>query len=135
MSEYIDFGVWAPSEAVFWQTWIDAGICTAPHVFAAAYAGIQTNAATWPGIVETAEGEPVPGWHTNVRVAGPLVAAFTAGRPATGTVWERTNAAAVFGLTSQPADPDTGFPAGMRSSSGVTYCDPSAFASPSNVWA
>jgi hypothetical protein len=129
----ITFGVWAPSEAVFWQAWIDRGICTAPGVFAPQYAGIETT-HSWDGIV-TRNGAPVPGWHTNVRLSGALEAQFTAGKPQEGTIWERTHAAVVFGLTLQEADPETGFPAGMRSAAGVVYADPSAFSSPSNVWA
>lgn len=145
----IRFGVWAPSEAEFWSSWVARGICTEPGVFAPAYAGcLQTTARTWPGVVfrtqpvvdvETHEivtpAEVVPGWHCNVIVTGALVEQFTAGCPATGTIWERTHAAAVFGLTEQPEDPETGFPAGMRSAAGVTYCDAEAFTSPANVWA
>lgn len=147
MRDHLDFGVWAPSEAAFWDTWIARGICTAPGVYAPAYAGMIDTTADWSGIVVASppidgpDGNVltpavlVPGWHTNVRVSGPILAAFTAGRPATGTIWERTNAAAVFGLTPQAADPATGFPAGMRTASGITYADPSAFSSPSNIWA
>ena len=139
----IQFGVWAPDEATFWASWIARGICTAPHVFAPQYSGIETT-HSWDGIVTKQTGTdenglpimtPVPGWHTNVRLSGPLEAQFTAGLPQTGTIWERTHAATVFGLTLQDADPETGFPAGMRSSAGVVYADPSAFSSPSNVWA
>lgn len=53
----------------------------------------------------------------------------------TGSIWERTHAAEAFQLTLQPADPETGFPAGMRSPSGVVYADGEHFSSPSNVWA
>lgn len=127
------FGVWAPSEQAFWDSWIARGICTEPLVYAPGYEYIETT-HTWDGIVYR-DGAPVPGWHTNVRVSGPLEAQFTAGLPQTGTIWERTHAATVFGLTLQEADPETGFPAGMRSAAGVTYADASAFSSPSNVWA
>lgn len=130
----IAFGVWAPDEATFWQSWIDAGICSAPNVFTPEYRGIEVT-TTWPGIVINGEGEPVPGWHCNVRVVGPLEAEFTYGLPQEGTIWERTWAAEVFGLTPQESDPVTGFPAGYRNGSGVTYADPAAFLSPSNVWA
>jgi len=139
----IIFGVWSPDESTFWQSWIDRGICTAPKVFAPSYRYIETT-HTWDGIVKKQTGvdqdgnpimEAVPGWHTNVRVSGPLEAQFTAGKPSTGTIWERTHAAAVFGLTYEAADSVTGFPEGMRSSAGVVYADASAFNSPSNVWA
>ena len=144
----IHFGVWASSEAVFWDSWINAGIATAPYVLAPQYAPfIQTTAGSWHGIivktpavldgngVEITPAVMVPGWHCNVRVFGALEASFKAGCPTEGTIWERTHAAQAFGLSLQPADPETGFPAGMRSPSGVVYADASAFTSPSNLWA
>ena len=48
-------------------------------------------------------------------------------------LWDRTWAAEVFGLTAQPADPETGFPAGMRNTAGVTYADPMDIHTPTNV--
>lgn len=133
------FDVWAPSAQVFWQSWIDAGICSAPGVYRAPYAGcVETTAdnplTAWPGIVFR-EGVAVPGWHVNVRVGGVIEASFRAGCPDVGTIWETTHAAEAFSLTRQAADPVTGFPAGMRSSSGVVYADAAAFSTPSNVWA
>lgn len=131
----IEFGVWAPDQDTFWSTWIAAGIATEAGLLAASYADcIQTTAGSWDGIVSHA-GVPVPGWHCNVRVFGALEAQFTAGLPQTGSIWERTRAAQVFSLTQQPADPVTGFPAGMRSQTGVVYADAADFTSPSNVWA
>ena len=70
-----------------------------------------------------------------MRVFGALESSFKAGCPEVGTIWERTHAAQAFGLSLQPADPVTGFPAGMRSPSGVVYADTNDFSSPSNVWA
>jgi len=139
------FGVWSPDQSTFWQSWIGAGIATEPGVLAPTYAQcVQTTADSWHGIVAKQTGtdgdgnpvlEPVPGWHCNVRVFGAVEAQFTAGLPQTGSIWERTRAAQVFGLTEQPADPETGFPAGMRSPAGVVYADCNDFSSPSNVWA
>lgn len=141
----ITFGVHAPSQDAFWSTWIAAGIATEPGVLAPSYAEcIQTTADSWHGIVTRQTGmddegnpihEPVPGWHCNVKVFGSLAAMFTAGCPADGDIWRRTHAAEAFGLTLQDADPETGFPAGMRSPAGVVYADASHFSSPSNVWA
>lgn len=131
----IHFGVWAPDQETFWQSWIDAGICTAPGEYAPGYAGmIDTTWPSWDGVV-VKNGVPVAGWHTNVRVWGALEVQFTHGLAQTGSIWERTHAAQVFGLTPEEADPVTGFPAGMRSPTGVVYADASAFTSPANVWA
>lgn len=125
----IDFAVWAPSKEIWLQSWIAAGILDADGNAAPGYSDrIETTADTWPGIILKA-GEPVAGWHCNVRVAGTLAAQF----PSTEAAWQW--AIATFGLTQQPADTVTGFPAGWRSPQGVTYCDPASFSSPSNVWA
>lgn len=135
MTQSIQFGCWAPDEATFWNTWVAAGIATKPNVLAPGYDNcIQTTADSWHGIV-TRDGVAVPGWHCNVRVFGALAAQFTAGCPPDGSIWERTRAADVFGLTYHDADAETGFPAGMRTATGVIYADASDFRSPSNVWA
>lgn len=131
----IDFCVWAPDEATFWQSWIDAGICTAPRVFAPEYPGIIVSDETSQGWKATRSGAPATGWHANIRVSGPLVAEFTYGLEQIGSIWDRTWAAEVFLLAAQDADENTGFPAGMRNSVGVTYADPAALSSPSNIWA
>jgi hypothetical protein len=131
----ISFGVWAPDEATFWASWIGAGIATEPGRLAPSYAEcIQTTADSWDGIVSR-NGVAVPGWHCNVRLFGAVEAMFRAGCPADGDIWQQTHAAQAFGLTDQPADMETGFPAGMRSPSGVVYADVHEFTSPSNVWA
>lgn len=146
MSE-IRFGVWAPSKAVFVQSWLDAGIFdldaeTGDPRVAPAYTGIETNMASWDGLVSrTPGGVAVPGWHTNVVVYGPaLIAQFTYGLPQTEvdgnllSVWQRTHAATAFGLTYRDANAETGFPAGYQSAEGVTYADAAAFTSPANVF-
>ena len=100
----IDFGVWAPDEQTFWQSWIDAGIGNfydddnnvtrfgdGQWRYAPEYRGIQTT-TSWSGIITKTpavldeNGEVVtpavlvPGWHTNVRVYGKdLIAQFTQG--------------------------------------------------------
>ena len=147
---HIDFAVWAPDEATFWASWVAAGICTEPGVLAARYQGVECSALMgWPGIIMKSqpvydgdgkllqEAVVVPGWHCNVRVTGDLVHAFTAGLEQTGPdglplpIWDRTWAEYVFPLTEQPADPETGFPAGYRSAQGVTYADAADIKSPS----
>ncbi len=162
MSNPILFGVWAPDAATFWQSWVTAGICTAPNVFTPEYAGkLQLSTQTEQGWTPTrATGQmitdamgnlvpervPVSGWHCNVKVHDPaLIAMFTHQLPQTDQdgkllpLFERTWAGEVFQLTEQPADPTTGFPAGMRNSSGVTYADltpgVTPFKSPTNTWA
>lgn len=139
----IHFGVWAPDEETFWQSWIEAGIVEVvdgQRRYKAPYAGHIDTTTSWDGRVRK-EGVVVPGWHTNVRVWGPLEAQFAQGLPQYDEdghllpVWQRTHAAAYFGLTQQPADEATGFPAGYRSAAGVTYADVADFSSPSNVWA
>lgn len=150
----IAFAVWSPDEATFRQSWIDAGILKNDpgYQFEAAYQGVEITATQgWSGvIVKTppvfdAEGaiitpaELVPGWHCNVYVTGPLVEQMTQGLPQTDAdgnllnVFERTHAVQMFGLTQQPADPVTGFPAGYRNSVGVTYADMRDIATPANV--
>lgn len=136
----INFGVWAPSQEVFWQTWIDAGICSAPGEYLPPYAGgVDTTASSWDGIVYK-NGVTVPGWHCNVRVFGNLADQMTQGLEmcdAEGnlkSVWDRTHARAFFQLTLEPENEETGFPAGYRSVTGVTYADASDFSSPTNVF-
>lgn len=132
----IYFGVWAPSEQVFWQSWIDAGICNEQRVFAQGYAGyIDISDQTVQGWIPTRDGVVIPGWHANIRVWGALEAEFTYGRPQTGSVWDRTWAKEIFLLQEQPASEETGFPAGYRNSVGVTYTDSTDFTNPRNVWA
>lgn len=136
----IQFGVWAPNEQVFWDTWKDAGIVSAPYEYLAPYAGgIETNSNAWDGVVYK-NGSPVPGWHTNVRVYGALEDFARAGKPQIDSegnplgIWLSTRASELFSLTFQEADPVSGFPEGMRSSSGVTYADSRDFSSPSNIF-
>lgn len=149
----IDFAVWAPDEATFWAGWIAAGIVDADHNPTAEYRnGFVISDQTSQGWVPTRptgavddDGnpimEPVPGWHANVRVYGDLAAEMTYGLAQTDAdgnvldVFDRTWATNIFSLTEQPSDPVTGFPAGFRNTSGVTYCDVRDLSSPSNVWA
>lgn len=85
--------------------------------------------------------ENVPGWHCNARVFGSLEQQFIYGLNQTDAngnlldIFDRTWAAEVFQLSEQPEDPETGFPAGYRNNTGVTYTDSRNFSSPSNVWA
>lgn len=152
MTHTLDFAVWAPDADTFWNSWIAAGICTAPYEFTAEYPGITISDQTSQGWTPTratgqtdANGnairEPVPGWHANVRIVGGLVWQFTNGLPQTdenGAVldlFQRTWATMVFSLTQQPTDPVTGFPAGYRNADGVTYCDTRDIRTPTNVFA
>lgn len=152
-SEHIDFAVWAPNEVTFWASW-DAGgvteVVDGERRLTRDYPGIEVS-ASWGGIIVktpevidaqgnvTTPAVLVPGWHCNVRVTGPLVAEMTYGLPqfdADGELlplFDRTWAAEAFQLTEQTADAATGFPAGYRSVSGVTYADPREISTPANV--
>jgi hypothetical protein len=132
----IDFGIYASDEETFWQSWRDAGIVDENNNFLPEYSdGIQLS-TSWGGQIDG-----VPGWHCNARVYGPLEAEFTYGLDQTDEhgqlldIFERTWANMVFSLTEQPVDEATGFPAGWRNDTGVTYTDTQNFSSPSNVWA
>lgn len=152
----IDFAVRAPDEATFWQAWENAGIvgydAEGNRVLAPEYREIAISSQTSDGWVPTRDSgrvdedgnaimEPVPGWHANVRVHGDLALQMTAGLPQYDDdgnlldVFQRTHAVQVFGLTEQPADAVSGFPAGYRNSTGVHYADTAHLKSPSNVWA
>lgn len=133
----ITFAVWAPDEATFRQSWINAGILADEpgYVFTSEYPGIEVTATQgWSGII----GEIV-GWHCNARVTGPLVAEMTYGLDqydesgALRSVFDRTWAVQIFSLIEQEADPATGFPAGYRNTTGVTYADVRDITTPSNV--
>jgi len=151
----IDWGMWAQDEETARQSWIARGILKDEPgwVFTANYHGIQIT-TSWGGqIVKTpavldaqcnvvTPAQMVPGWHANCRVTGVVEEAMTAGLPqhdADGKLlplWERTWASYIFGLTEDDVNPVTGFPSGYKNSTtGVKYCDPSLFRSPSNVWA
>ena len=131
----IEFGIWAPDRDTLIQSWEDAGILDADGAFTPEYPGVQWT-DSWSGAIEG-----IAGYHCNVRVSGPLVAEMTYGLNQTDAdgnllnVFDRTWAAQIFQLTDQPADETTGFPAGMRNGTGVTYCDIRDFRTPSNVWA
>lgn len=132
----IDFAIWAPDEATFWQSWIDAGICLAPHEFSPEYPGIIVSDQTSQGWVPTKLGVPVTGWHANVRVSGTVADQFTYGRPQEGDIWDRTWAAEVFLLETKGKDIVSNFPYGYTNKkTGVTYADINALSSPTNVWA
>lgn len=129
------FGVRAPNKETFVQSWIDAGIWTAPHEYTAEYQGIFCNMDTWPGIIEG-----IDGWHTNVIVYGqPLLAEFTYqldqydDEGNLKSIWDRTWASAIFNLTWQEEDLENRFPAGYRNDIGIMYADSTVFKSPSNI--
>jgi len=137
----LDFAVWSPDEATFWSSWISAGICTAPREFSPEYPGMQITDQTSQGWTPVDnDGATVPGWHANVRVSGPLVAEMTYGLPQVGedgqvlSIFDRTWATHIFALTEQPQDHVTGFPAGYRNATGVTYCDVRDIKTPTNGW-
>lgn len=136
----IEFAVWAPDRDTFWNSWIKAGICSAPSEYLPPYRNcVTTMDEAWDGTVFK-NGELIPGWHTNVWVQGDLEDLMRAGKPqcdANGdpvSLWESTRAMDFFQLTLQPADPVTGFPAGRRSASGVVYADVRDFSSPANMF-
>jgi hypothetical protein len=148
----LTFGIWSPDEATFWTSWRNRGIVDAQNNFMPEYSnGIQLT-TSWGGqVVKTpavmdgttvvTPAVMVPGWHCNARVFGSLEQQFIYGLNQVDEngqlldIFDRTWAAEVFGLTEQPADPDTGFPAGWRNGVGITYTDSRNFSSPSNVWA
>lgn len=151
----IDFAMWASDEETARQSWIAAGILENKPgwQFTPNYPGIQVTLSWGGAIVKTpavldenrnvvTPAVMVPGWHANVCVSGTVAEAMTANLPQTDAdgklleLWTRTWAAYIFGLTEVETDPVTGFPTGFRNSaSGVKYCDPVLFKSPSNVWA
>jgi len=148
----IAFGVWSPDEATFWQSWRDAGIVDENRNFLPEYSnGIQLTTswggqvvktpAVMDGMTVVTPAVMVPGWHCNCRVYGALEYQFThtlAQTDAEGNlldIFQRTWAAEVFKLIEQPENAETGFPAGYRNDTGVTYTDSRNFSSPSNVWA
>jgi hypothetical protein len=158
----IEFGVWAPSKAAFYSAWETAGIgqlVDGVWEYNAPYAGgIQTTAESWSGVVVQtpgtydAEGNEITppvlvnGWHCNVRVhSQALIDQFTDGLDQYETdgegnqvlkdVFDRTNAATIFSLSSEAANGTTGFPAGQINASGIVYTDKRNFTSPANVWA
>jgi hypothetical protein len=148
----INFGIWAPDEATFWQSWQTAGIVDENRNFKPEYSEIQITAGAWGGqVVKTpavmdgttvvTPAVMVSGWHCNARVFGSLEQQFIYGLNQTDQdgnlldIFDRTWAAEIFQLTEKPEDPETGFPAGYRNNTGVTYTDSRNFSSPSNVWA
>ncbi|MDH3194992.1 MAG: hypothetical protein OEL78_01620 [Hyphomicrobiales bacterium] len=149
----IIFGLWAPDRATWEASWRTAGILDDENQLLPPYSScVDHTADTWHGLIEKKpavydeNGEEihpsilVPGWHCNVRVWGAVEAQMIAGRPRVGedgqllSLFERTHAVAVFGLTPRPADTKTGFPAGYRSVEGIVYADAAVFSSPSNVY-
>lgn len=142
----LTFAVRAPDSDTFWNSWITAGICTAPHEYTEAYRD-HIEVRDWgSGQISTTsivDGEPVttikPGWFCNCRVTGALVAEMTYGLNQFDqdgnllSIFDRTWATNVFSLTEQPADPESGFPTGYRNSTGVHYADMADIATPYEV--
>jgi hypothetical protein len=137
----LDFAVRSLDEKTFWQSWIDAKICTAPYVFTPEYPGIHISDQTTHGWVPVdKEGGPVPGWHCNVRVVGPLVDEMTYGLEQFDkegnllSIFARTWATHIFQLKYREKDEASGFPAGYRNETGVSYCDIRDINTPTNGW-
>jgi hypothetical protein len=142
----ITFAVHAPDAETFWASWITAGIALSPHVYAPGYTD-HIEVRDWgSGTITTTtivDGEPVtvtkPGWFCNCRVTGSLVAEMVQGLAQTDengnllSVFDRTWAPQIFSLTEQPADPESGFPAGYRNSTGIHYADMKDIATPYEV--
>lgn len=77
----------------------------------------------------------IEGHHVNIRVWGDFAKMVTAGRPAEGTIFERTNVLGMIpGLKWEPLK-DDGVPAGYMGPMGVKLFDPASVNSPSRVWA
>lgn len=138
----INFCVLSPDEEIFWNSWIAAGICSAPREFTEEYQDhIQISDQTSQGWAPVKDDNVVPGWHANVRVGGVLEQQFTYGLSQTDEngnllpLFDRTWAAEIFQLTPTEIDPVTGFKSGYQNASGVRYADASEWATPANVWA
>lgn len=144
----ISFAIHAPDEDTFWQSWIDAGICTAPHQYTSDYEDCVQVHDWGSGRVPTwgtdGEGKPIitghkQGWFANAYVTGNVERAMVAGKPQhdeNGTlldVMERTWALLVFSLTWQDRDQVTNFPAGYRNEAGICYTDTRNILTPYNV--
>lgn len=77
----------------------------------------------------------IEGHHVNIRVWGDFAKMVTAGRPAEGTIFERTNVLGMIpGLKWEPLS-DEGVPGGYMGPMGVKLFDPASVNSPSRVWA
>lgn len=77
----------------------------------------------------------IEGHHVNIRVWGDFAKMVTAGRPAEGTIFERTNVLGMIpGLKWEPLS-DEGVPGGYMGPTGVKLFDPAVVNSPSRVWA
>lgn len=151
----IKFGCWAPDEATFWAAWEAAGIGQfvtdedgTRWEYNAAYRGIETT-TSWhgqvvdvPGTYDADGNEITPptmidGWHTNVKVTGPLADQFTAGLEQYDedgnlkSLWDRTHADTVFQLQVRPKQAK--FPGG-RIKNKVHYANIADFSSPANVF-
>lgn len=146
----ISFGAHAASEQIFWDSWIAAGICTAPGEFTPEYSNTIQYSQGWSGAVEKVPAVyiggilqtpavMVTGFHINVWVSGPLEDEMIFGLNQYDqdgnllSVFDRTWAVQIFQLTWQDANPLTGVPAGYRNQYGVSYIDLADLNSPSNV--
>lgn len=77
----------------------------------------------------------VEGHHVNIRVVGEFAAQVTAGRPETGTVFERTSVLNMIpGLTWEPIT-EEGVPPGYVGLHGVRLYDPATVNLPFRRWA
>lgn len=153
MTQPIYFRVWAPSEQVFRDSWVAAGVAEVVDgkwQLTEAHRGMHVSLDMgWPGlIVKTpavidGDGNVVTpavmkdGIFIDVKVYDPaLIQQFTNGLEQYETVqvdgldvqqernlFDRTHAAQVFGLSDEPRNPNTNFPPGKKNAAGVTYCD------------
>jgi len=142
----LSFAIWAPDEQTFWQSWVSAGICTEPYIWTPEYSDL-IQLTDWHGgkiplLDEQGEVTGVkPGWFANCRISGRLAQELTTGLDQYDEdgnlkdVFARSRLVDVLGLTAQPADSETGFPAGWRNSAGVAYTDMRNVRTPYNVWA
>lgn len=75
----------------------------------------------------------VPGYHVNMLASGAVAAMLTAGRPAEGTLFERTH---ILGLIEglEWAEAADGVPAGYVGPNGIRIIDPAEVATPARVW-
>jgi hypothetical protein len=137
----IDFAIWAPDEATFWQSWIKRGLAIEPYQFNSAFEIIITDETsqswmpgTWSGKEREQEFTKIPGWHANIRVTGPTAEKFVhilnLDKQPEGKTPEKA-----IELVSKERDEETKFPAGYQDDDGIVYTDKQNINTPTNVWA
>lgn len=152
MSDRIEFLLWAPDRDTFVSTMcalklpngrpvarlVDGELVPSDGLWIDEIGEIATNLPTVEtvgGVLQVvAPGSAVPGHHVNMAAYGWLAGALTAGRPAVGTIFERTCILALLGEMDW-TESVVGEPAGFVGTSGVKLFDPAVVARRASVWA